>query len=498
MRNGCAGSVALVVLSALLAVLPSIIEAAEEGELVKKEGRWEYLTAEDPWGKYLLEKGIITQEEYDEGVRILEARKAATAPNFSITPGNGLNVKAGDRFLLKTRLLLEFRYDGQWYNQAWRSLGDAKNFPEFGSAVQSVKQNDSPSNAFNLRYARLQFLGYAFDPDLRYNFTLSADQQEGNPNGTGNVTVLDATVTSWHLPYATLQVGQYRTWFNREEISSIATMSFVDRNIVAEAFTASILNRRDIGITLLSDESQYDVNYAIGVYNGTGINTDRVAMAPGSIRSNTNELMYVGRLLWNVSGRPGYGEGDIRYSRVPQVAIAAGYAYNPALNLQTTTPAVIRNQLFTTGNGRLFGAGIVDFQSYEVDVIAKYRGWALQAEGYYRQQTVRGGNPFNIGNAAGWYVMLGKFLIPRKLELAARYAWMDPNTHVGKDLIKETGVALNYSFDGTYNHRIVMDYSNITMGTGGATPTSVSYDLQSGVGRDLVDNRIRVMYEIYW
>ena len=41
--------------------------AVEEGQLQKKEGRWEYVPSEDPGLKYLFLKGIITQEEYDKG-----------------------------------------------------------------------------------------------------------------------------------------------------------------------------------------------------------------------------------------------------------------------------------------------------------------------------------------------------------------------------------------------------------------------------------------------
>ena len=43
-------------------------QAVEEGQLQKKDGRWEYLPSEDPGLKYLLLKGIITQDEYDKGL----------------------------------------------------------------------------------------------------------------------------------------------------------------------------------------------------------------------------------------------------------------------------------------------------------------------------------------------------------------------------------------------------------------------------------------------
>ncbi|MER3422984.1 MAG: hypothetical protein C4293_06860, partial [Nitrospiraceae bacterium] len=44
--------------------------ALEEGEFVRKDGRWQYMSTEDPGLKYLLQKGIITQEEYDKGLKV--------------------------------------------------------------------------------------------------------------------------------------------------------------------------------------------------------------------------------------------------------------------------------------------------------------------------------------------------------------------------------------------------------------------------------------------
>jgi hypothetical protein len=165
-------------------------------------------------------------------------------------------------------------------------------------------------------------------------------------------------------------------------------------------------------------------------------------------------------------------------------------------------------------NGRLLGGGIYDFQTYEVDFIAKYQGWSLQAEGYYRHQRVRNddsgtipfdpataatlGPPVELGQAYGWYVQLGKYVIPRKLELALRYGFMDPSTKQTHDLLKEFGVALNYSFDGTYNNRLVLDYSNITYGSGGRAPDRFPFEGNPGFGSDLIENRINVQYQFFF
>ncbi|HLZ33744.1 MAG TPA: hypothetical protein VKP13_06995, partial [Nitrospira sp.] len=408
-----------------------------------------------------------------------------------------------------------------------------------GQVEYRAVRKQSDSDQFTVPRARLQFLGYAFDPDFRYNFSVALDQTSWNQEGgSGRAALQDAYVSSWHIPWATVQVGQQRVWFNRATISSIATSTFADNLIVQQAFAANQVNSRDIGITILSDEDRYKFNYAFGVWGGVGPNLARegtsVSQAlpnnsslPSSQRRTfnydtrfmTGEMMYTARLLYKISGNPGYGQGDILNSRVPQAAIAFGYAYNPAQNYLSSIRSDIVDRAYRQAvtkafNGRLLGGGIYDFQTYETDFIAKYQGWSLQAEGYYRHQRVRNsesgavpfdpntavvlGPPVDLGQAWGWYVQTGKYIIPRKLELAVRYGVMDPSTKQKDDLVKEFGVAINYSFDGTYNNRLVIDYSNITLGSGGRAPDRFPFESHPGFGGDLIENRINVQYQFFF
>ena len=66
------------------------------------------------------------------------------------------------------------------------------------------------------------------------------------------------------------------------------------------------------------------------------------------------------------------------------------------------------------------------------------------------------------------------------------------------DLTKEFGASINYSFDGTYNNRLVIDYSNLTVGSGGRAPDRFPFESQPGFGRDLIENRINVQYQFYF
>lgn len=524
----------------LVAGAATTATAVEEGQLVKKDGKWEYYSGEDPGLKYLYLKGIITQEEYDKGLRVLETREQVAKPNYSIDVNNGLNFRVGSKFFLKLRLLTQVRYSHSAYNGAWGAVGDSRNPEILGGQVEyRAVSKQSDSNQFSVPRTRLQFLGYAFDPDFRYNISWAFDQttwdQEG---GSGRAGLLDAYISSWHIPWLTIQAGQQRVWFNRATISSMATSTFADNLIVQNAFAANQQSSRDIGVSISSDEDQYKLNYAFGIWGGVGANLAREGTAVSQALPNnsslpaaqrrtfnydtrvlTGEMMYTVRLLYKISGNPGYGQGDILNSRTPQMAIAFGYAYNPAQNYLSSirsdiTDRAYRQRVTKAYNGRLLGGGIWDFQTYEADFITKYQGWSFQAEGYYRHQRVRNADsgtiPFdpvtatvlgpavNLGQAYGWYAQVGKYIIPRKLELAVRYGFMDPSTQQVDDLVEEFGVAINYSFDGTYNNRLVVDYSNITMGSGGRAPDRFPFESQPGFGRDLVENRINVQYQFFF
>ncbi|HAN92711.1 MAG: hypothetical protein WAU44_08200 [Nitrospira sp.] len=529
-----------VVAGSLIAGTITSVQAVEEGQLVKKDGKWKYYSGEDPGLKYLFLKGIITQEEYDKGLRVLETREQIAKPNYSIDVNNGLNFRVGSKFFLKLRLLTQVRYSHSAYNGGWGTVGDSRNPEILGGQVEyRAVSKQSDSNQFSVPRARLQFLGYAFDPDFRYNISWAFDQttwdQEG---GSGRAGLLDAYISSWHIPWLTIQAGQQRVWFNRATISSMATSTFADNLIVQNAFAANQQGSRDIGVSISSDEDQYKFNYTFGIWGGVGANLAREGTAVSQALPNnsslptaqrrtfnydtrilTGEMMYTVRLLYKISGNPGYGQGDILNSRTPQMAIAFGYAYNPAQNYLSSirsdiTDRAYRQRVTKAYNGRLLGGGIWDFQTYEADFIAKYQGWSFQAEGYYRHQRVRNADsgtiPFdpvtttvlgpavNLGQAYGWYAQVGKYIIPRKLEVAVRYGFMDPSTQQVDDLVKEFGAAINYSFDGTYNNRLVVDYSNITLGSGGRAPDRFPFESQPGFGRDLIENRINVQYQFFF
>jgi hypothetical protein len=118
-----------------------------------------------------------------------------------------------------------------------------------------------------------------------------------------------------------------------------------------------------------------------------------------------------------------------------------------------------------------------------------------------------------LGNASGFYVQSGYYLIPRKLEMAARYAYWDPDSSVGGDLIKQVDLSLNFFPFGSYDFQFMITYSNVAMGMGGfaigrsaplpsvtssAPFPSGTVPLDAGGQGVLIDNILRVQMQVFF
>lgn len=551
-------------------VSPSVSQAVDAGKVIEKDGKYVFVESQDPSIKLLMDRalkqGLITQEEYDRARVESEERSHLLQPSFKAWYDRGFNFSMNDNaFFLKVRFRIQERYTQRFRNDAWRNPGDAKNFPELLGVFGDYRANRAgtdDASSFNLRRARLYFMGHLFNPDFKYFVQFRAETSE-NAQSPGSLQLFDAYFTQTTVPWFNVQFGQFKVYWNRSQINSTASMQFAERALVQDAFTASGLDRRDIGITIMNDEELSPVNYYFGIFNGAGPSFNRLGSfqseeptqgCPGgatggnpypspqncptnqrnlnaNLRLNVNQLMYTARLMWNVMGRPGYGEGDLTYSETPQMAIGGDYAYNPAIDTSSNQGYVgidlanlnFRRQLAAFGNARQLGWGVVDYSSWSLDYIFKYRGFALQAEYYFKNVTrhekglpcMTGGTtgsptctvraPGLLGNATGWYVQSGYYLIPRTVELAARYAYWDPDTHASSDLVKQVDVSLNWFLSKTYDHQIMVTYSNIAMGTGGYAigrsnplPTGSGTVPLDARGGTLIENMIRVQYQIFF
>lgn len=481
-------------------------------------------SAADAALKFLLKKGIITQEEYDQALNETEqaapASPAKTGPavQAQAEPGapatassptkaaiadnvvdlgkgvrfgydRGLYAQFKDNFQLKVRIRFQARYTESGVNSAYGRVGDSKNYPNVsGVGVIAARMLQEDVNEFDVRRVRLVFEGFAFNPETTYfvQFRNDTNGTTTQPTTTRSTTQLyDAYVDLKQIPWANLKVGQYRTHFGRQEYVSSALLQFVDRGFVAEAFVPNTIDRRDQGITIHSDDKKYPVNYALGVFNGVGINLTRLGLnTPG----NGNELMYVGRVTADLLGKPGYPEGDLAYSQTPQLAIGASYGYNGGLQTNTTgsgSNTQVSAAIASLGNGRLLNHGVVNLGTTGAEGIFKYKGLSLQSEGFVRNVDTQDHSK-RIGNATGYYVQGGYFVVPKTIEVVGRYGYMDPDTLRAQDTLSSALGGFNWYLNG-HEHKLQLDYGVVTTHFNAA---------DTGGAVTLIENRARLQYTI--
>src|SRR5262245_29010995 len=216
----------------------------------------------DPVTKFLLDdalaQGRISKQRYAALMRDYEEQAYARQPAFKFWYDRGFNLSTNDNaFLLRFRGRFSVQYTQRRRNEAWRDPGDAKNFPDIIGVFGDYRVNRADTqdlSTISLRRARLLFMGHVYSPDLKYFVQIGADSTTANNQTQPNVQLLDYFGQFTMFNWAWAQLGQYKVYFNRAQINSTASMQFAERALVMDAFTASGLDRRDIGVSVQNDE----------------------------------------------------------------------------------------------------------------------------------------------------------------------------------------------------------------------------------------------------
>jgi hypothetical protein len=134
----------------------------------------------------------------------------------------------------------------------------------------------------------------------------------------------------------------------------------------------------------------------------------------------------------------------------------------------------------------VFNAKRKDEKLEDTDTIAgvaelsmKYRGLSWHNEYFVMTE-----NPEKEGetiDSDGFFTQAGYFVIPKKLEIAARYSMLDPNNDVKNDLGKEYSAGVNYYFR-LHRSKIQADFGH--------------YVTEEGEEQDREENFVRAQYQI--
>jgi len=349
------------------------------------------------------------------------------------SPGNGMSFGSKNgNYLTNIRFRLQSRFS-----------------TPFDSDPRTIEGFDAQnSTSFNLRRARIKVGGHGYKPWIGYYFEYDWTSS----------SLLDWRISLGKYEWFKVRIGQWKINYNRERVDSSGKQQFVERSIVNREFTVD----RQKGVMAygrLFSGTLTDLSYYAGAFTGTG---------RGTQLNDDTDLMYMGRLQWNFLGRElKFSQSDVEFHEKPSGSLAFGYA---TVNNNCT-------RFSSEGCGNLDGfissndteAGQFRINQMVEEFAFKWRGYSIQHEFHWKQikDSVEGLQT----NLRGSYTQAGFFPhslineIPKQLELAGRYAFVDPNTsvkHVGIDKREEVSAAINWFFSG-HNNKVTLGISHLTI-----------------------------------
>jgi phosphate-selective porin OprO/OprP len=392
----------------------------------------------------LKEKGVITEEDYKEVTK---------SKPFDYKLGKGFTFTTQDeKFQLTLGGRMQFRFT----------------FMDNDGTTQDTSQWDA-------KRIRLIAQGYAYTKDLTY--TLEFDPRAYAT--AANKGLINAWLNYRLIDEAQLMVGQFKSPWSRQELISDGSLQFVDRSIAVDAFKPSY----EIGAMLNGKIAKGLAYYYAGVFNGAG---------QTSIRSS-NDNLFVARAVVNPLGDFSNYEADLEMNPKPLLSIGANYFRNTVNKTTaataTTTGLDVTNANYAASGGWLYKGTLnsaafaalndkLDIDSYGADLAFKWMGISLQGEYLLAQaENQRSGR---LLRAQGFYAQAGYMIIPKTLEVAFRYSYLDPNRDVAKDLMTEQIGAVSYYFNN-HNLKLQGDVGNIHDQANGTYRDNMQYRVQAQI-----------------
>lgn len=311
----------------------------------------------------------------------------------------------------------------------------------FDRDPRSISQLEQDSSSFMIRRARTKLSGHAYQPWLKYYFQYDWSQP----------VMRDLSLTVDKYKWAELWVGRGKVRYNNERVTSSGNQQFVNRSIVNDIFTVD----RQQGVQLFGNlfpHTLADFSYAVGVFSGEGV---------GERLNDDDNMMWSGRLQWNpLGGEMKFSQSDTEHLEEPHLNVAFAAATNQSrcTAFETASDSCRALSGFAKPSDNNLGQYRVNQMMEEVNF--KWQGFSFLHETHWKKitdtfQAKPQVNPET--NLMGGFVQTGYFphyvfpLIPKNLEFAARYAFVDPNTTEENDLQQEASGVMNYFFNDHLN-----------------------------------------------
>ena len=323
------------------------------------------------------------------------------------------------------------------------------------------------TSSFDVNRARLIVSGTALNREFSYMLStdfISAPDSDANFNESPSVR--DAYI-DWRPcnDDTGIRMGAFKTAVSRQFNTDQQSMQFADRSVASEYFTLGRQNGL-MGYTTLADGM---LQGSAGIFNG-----ESDFEGPNRSGSDTRHTGVVSLRLNPTGVMNTAEEGDIDWTEELATSVGVAYAYSDKSN--TVFPDAKHDLPELPETSTLVNqSGLIN-----VDANLKYMGFSLHGEYFYRDND----SDF-AGDPSGFYVQAGYFFMPKKFELAARYAYTDCDngtagglTCAFSDNVTEASATLNYYF-WRHNLKAQLGYDFVqTDNIGGGDVNSNRYIFQ--------------------
>lgn len=366
----------------------------------------------------LIEKGIVTQEDIEKAKASRKPAEEAPAEAIEEEEVSGKKEKVAEEKVVVEASRKPKRMNLKGRVQArFMAIEDG----DLSKVTSQKPFDESEFDGFSLRRVRLRWFGDLSD-QWKYHVQLSVDgdhnadrldpavpDYELKKNDVG-VMLQDAYFTYDRHPYFNVTAGQFKSRFSPSYLAAGPVLPLCERPLVID----KLARRREIGVSIESAKTGeldgrghgaklYDkpIFYAVGVYNGNGMN---------KMRNDNDEYMPMGMLVVRPS---------------PYINFGASYAYDK-VGYDYETTVLGKAELSEDGEYYVFPVAehkvAQDLHIWDVNSAFDAGPVHIQAE--YVQQD----GP-DVARAYG-YGIQGQVDLSDFFQLTARYDEFDPNVDV--------------------------------------------------------------------
>jgi len=338
--------------------------------------------------------------------------------------GDGLTLRSrDDRFMLQLGGRVQLRYSDPFDDD-----------PVDLEDLAQARERD-----IDVRRARFRASGHLLTPKLTFAYQYDLV----------NTWLLDARLNYEVAPWLQVQAGQWKPEYNRERVASSSQQHLVERSIVNRVFTLDRQNGAMVHGAVAAG-TRADSRYWVGVFNGGG----------RSRGNDDSRPMWMARYQWNVlGGGLEFAPVDFDRSRTVRASLAVAASGNQG--------ALTR--FSSDGGGQVDGLpdgtnGLYRLAQSVVEGALAWRGVSLEHEYHWKKVTDRDSGA--VRRLEGFYVQGGAFLhefwrvVPRPLELAARFATVDPDGLRRENSGHEVTFGANWFFN-EHRNKLSIDTSRL-------------------------------------